>query len=187
MKAVSRTNYSLSRLGLFALVSLIIHAFFLIFLDFSSDEPSSPDLKGPLVVTLKSLNNKKKQLKPPSPEIKTTKSESITSSPLPLKKNEKTLQQQSIETLNKLSKKPGFFDQFNNKNSSIPNHRENLLEKNGSVNEVTIESYQNMSTGSYEIVFRYPSGEVICVDMTDPDPTDPFNEGSWMVKTYGCN
>ena len=95
--------------------------------------------------------------------------------------------QQGMESLQKIMQAPGFFEQFKDQDSVIPNYRPDLFDSAPQVTELTIDTYRRLQNGELDIVFRYPSGKKICVRAREPNPMDPFDFGSWEVLVAGCH
>ena len=189
MTSENDTVYRPPNLTLFLLVSFILHSIFiLVFNYFYTRTPEAEISTAILSVVLQAPTaiTKKNDVAESIKSSTTDTQKKIPNEQIPTSKETKDAWQKGMETVRKIIQQPGFLDKLLENKSSIPNYREDLFDTKKTVTQTTIESYNNLTSGEIYVVFRYPSGKVICARAREPDPFDNFDTGSWVIEINGC-
>ena len=164
-------------LGLFVLVSLLLHsALIFILLRSHRSEVSAPsELVLSVELTTRAVAPAQPLSKPPPrQDSKATKKQGI------------ILWQQGLETARKLLQDPAFSSQIIDKTPRSKSDPNGLFAPGHKITNTEIESFYNPAFNEIVVVFRYANGKTICASMREPDPLEQFDEGVWRVLIGGC-
>lgn len=95
------------------------------------------------------------------------------------------LWQQSKQAVQTLIEEERYLDIFKRQQPSTANRLPGLFDQTDAVTTSTMESFR-YPDGDIGVVFRYPSGKVICVKASEADPLDSFSFGTWRILLTGC-
>ncbi len=183
------STYKYHHIKVFLVFSFAIHIIFISFIAYFNK--ISPDLNSPgsrfivKLQALKNITNLSTSVKPVNPSTSSTQIDTRKVITSKLKPGD-DMWLKGIEMVREIIQTPGYLESLIESRSSIPNYRDDLFDTNKTVTQTTIESYNEHSTGEIYIVFRYPSGKIICARVKEPDPFDPFDQGSWNIVVNGC-
>ena len=177
MRDKDKSQYPFPALGLFLLLSIVLHI--IIFISYYLLRNSIPITASRLPTLVVEFNLTPKTIsESPSQEPGNT---------VPTSDQQADSWQKGIEAARSLMQQHGFFESLETERNSIPNHRADLLLPESRVSELTIETYHQLENGEMDIIFRYPSGKIICVRARQASQLDAFDLGSWQVLVAGCN